>query len=117
MTQNEITTIRTMLTDVLAAHTAEIDGKFKVIEEKLIRIEAQTTKTNGRVNRHDQAITDLEKADITHIANCPLESRMKVVEADVSARKSVWRFVVIASGAILSFALFVIALMEYFSKT
>jgi hypothetical protein len=34
----------------------EIDGHFLTIKESLIRIEAQTIKTNGRVNRLERNI-------------------------------------------------------------
>jgi hypothetical protein len=41
----------------------EIDEKLHDIKETLVRIEVQTTKTNGRVSRHDEEFTRIKTRD------------------------------------------------------
>lgn len=41
-----------------------LNARFENVEDRLERIESQTTKTNGRVN-------ELEKKELTHTLNCP----------------------------------------------
>jgi hypothetical protein len=57
--------------ELLAAKLATVDEKFNTIHELLVRIEAQTVKTNGRVTAHDQKIQALEVARAAHFSECP----------------------------------------------
>lgn len=41
------------------------------IANQLSYIREQTTKTNGRVNKHDERIEDLYKKEANHLINCP----------------------------------------------
>lgn len=50
--------MRQMITDLLAIHTENIEGKFNVIRVELSAIKEQTTKTNGRVTRNEEAVSD-----------------------------------------------------------
>ena len=116
MTPNETAAIRQMLIDVVGAHTAEIDGKFELIKQELGHIKEQTTKTNGRVNKHDQLIIDLEKKNIEHFVSCPMRDRVETLEDSEKSKKSVYRFVSIVAGVFASLAVIVIAFFELIKK-
>lgn len=64
----------------LTLFTGQIDGlkelmntQFSSVHEQLVKIETQTTKTNGRVN-------ELEKREIKHNENCPQSDRLRKIE-------------------------------------
>jgi len=71
MTEKDINSIRQTINDLLAIHTAQIDGKFNVITTELSAIKEQTTKTNGTVRKHDAEIRTLQMAENVHVLNCP----------------------------------------------
>ena len=56
-----------------------INARFENVDDRLDRIEAQTTKTNGRV-------TELEKREIKHFAACP---NIPIIE-DIEKRLGFW---------------------------
>lgn len=76
---------RQMITDLLAIHTATIDGKFNLIEEKLDRIETQTVKTNGRVNKHDEELRALENSDLSRKSITSFTTKAIAITATVTA--------------------------------
>lgn len=76
---------RQMLTDVLATHTAIVDGKFNLIDEKLDRIETQTVKTNGRVNKHDEELRALENSDLSRKTVISFTTRAIAITATITA--------------------------------
>lgn len=47
-----------------------LNARFENIDDRLDRIETQTTKTNGRVN-------ELEKKELTHIMTCPQTKKIE----------------------------------------
>ena len=100
MTKQEKEDIRELLGDVIATHTAEINGKFLVIDEKLNSITAQTTKTNGKVLRLEEKVQTLEKMDLEHVINCPIAERVSTLENENLGAKSIriflWKVVAIA---------------------
>jgi predicted nuclease with TOPRIM domain len=108
--------IRQMLTDVLAGHTSEINGRYNVIHSNLIQIKEQTTKTNGRVTALEDKLEKLEKTEIQHIINCPNTGRISVLETAEISRKSVFRFVSIVAVVAASTAGIVIAIIELVKK-
>jgi hypothetical protein len=89
MTKADKDEMREMLTDILSGHIEKIDGKFNLIDEKLERIESQTTKTNGRVNRLETVSMDTLIKQKEHIINCPLNERVKTLEGDVITSKTI----------------------------
>lgn len=71
MTEKDISSIRQMITDIGAANTAEIKGELALIKQEVSFVREQTTRTNGRVNRHDEEIKNLSKTEDLHVVNCP----------------------------------------------
>ena len=117
MTKQDKDEIREMLGDVLAAHNEKIDGKFNLINEKLERIEAQTTKTNGRVNKLEDKTEQLKINDIEHIINCPLVSRVKTIEETEQFKKGELRMITILSTVTASIAAIIISIAAiYFNN-
>ena len=49
-----------------------LNANFINVNERLDRIETQTTKTNGRV-------TSLEHKELTHIQNCPMSPKIEKI--------------------------------------
>lgn len=83
MSEKDVEAVRQILESLISVHTAQIDGKFEVIKNELQHIKEQTTRTNGRVNKHDEQIRSLREADIQHIIDCPVESRIVHVESGI----------------------------------
>lgn len=92
--------IRELFNDLLNAHSERIEGKFNLINEKLERIEQQTIKTNGRVNKHDEQINELQQADIKHTINCPFASDVKELQNIEQQRKGQQKTLKIVSAVI-----------------
>lgn len=92
MTEKDVNAIRQMITDLLSIHTENIDGKFNVIRVELSAIKEQTTKTNGRVSRHDEDLTAINKAKDLYYTNCPHNKSI----GDFEAIRKYWRVFAVA---------------------
>ena len=117
MDANDRAEIRQMLTDILAGHTNEINGRYNVIHSNLIQIKEQTTKTNGRVTALETKLDTLEKTEIQHVINCPNTKRISELENNELGRKSIYRFIGTVAFVIFSVAGLVIAVMEIIYQT
>ena len=117
MTEKDLNMIRQTMTDVLATHTAEINGRFNVIHTQLLAIKEQTTKTNGRVTKAEEVLKGLEIADINHLAMCPNQSRIKALEDAKTEENGMVKFVFKAGSIIGGVALIVIAVLELIYKS
>ena len=93
MTSEDKAEFRAELKEILHEHISGIIGiqdakedtiKYRLdsIENKLDKIEIQTTKTNGRV-------TALEKSDMMHYANCPNVREIKNIQNSQMKRAAV----------------------------
>lgn len=60
--------------------TSLINARFENVEDRLVRIEAQTTKTNGRVS-------ELEQKELTHIITCPNVPKIEKINEDLAEYK------------------------------
>ena len=117
MTANETAAIRQMLTDVISTHTAEINGKFLVIDEKLNSITIQTTRTNGTVKCNTEDILKLKESSLTHFTSCPVSQRVKGLEDKELSRNGIKQFVIRTAGWIIASATLIIAFLEYKIRT
>ena len=86
--------LKEFLNQILDTHTAQIngkfnviEGKFNVIEVKLTNIETQTTKTNGRVNKLEDKVEVLQKDESNHVNNCPQAKRIAALEEQSNQNK------------------------------
>lgn len=109
--------MRQLLTDVLATHTAQIDGKFELIKQELGQIKEQTTKTNGRVTRLEEKTEVLKINDIEHVTHCPHASRIQSLENSELSKKSIYKFIGVAAAAIAAIASIVIAFFSLVLKS
>lgn len=116
MTTEERAEVRQMLTDVLRGHHEEMKGRLNVIQANLLRVEAQTTKTNGRVTIVEDKIEILEKEEIKHSVNCPNESRIKTLEEAEISRKAIIRFVVGGSALAGTIGALLAVIVNWLSK-
>lgn len=112
-----------MLTDVLAAQTAEINGKFKVVEQRMIRfeegqirIEAQTTKTNGRVTNHDALLQKMQLIEKDHFVKCPNTDKIEMLEEYKTKTDTLKNFIIWAGGTTMAAILLVLAILEFLNK-
>jgi len=87
-----------------------INARFENVEDRLVRIEAQTTKTNGRVS-------ELEHRELTHIQNCPMSPKIEKINEELGEYKMFKKYPKIAlaliAGAVL---LFLITTFESIEK-
>jgi len=65
-----------MNNEVLNEKFTNVNEKFANVNQKLTSIEMQTTKTNGRVNKLEIKMEDIDKESITHIIKCPVKKEL-----------------------------------------
>lgn len=110
MNLSDTNEMRQLLTDVLAAHTAKIDGKFELIKQELHQIKEQTTKTNGRVTKLEDRTDALKIAAIEHETKGSHAERIKALEDSQLSRISILKFVASVAAVISVVASLVFAL-------
>lgn len=100
MTEKERAEQRQMIEDILGKFIEHTEGQFKVVELRMIefekgqiRIENQTTKTNGTLIKHDAQIRTLQMGEAVHEINCP---HGKAIEDLMTIRKN-WKVYGIAA--------------------
>jgi hypothetical protein len=76
MTKDE----RELLDEKFKGLTTLVNAQFTNVHERLDKIEAQTSKTNGRV-------TELEKKELTHILNCPQTEKINIINEELTEYK------------------------------
>jgi hypothetical protein len=116
MDKNEREIIREMFTDVLATHSAVLNGEFKVIKTELSSIKIQTTKTNGRVTSLEKEVGEIKLEEVQHIINCPNTQRIGTLEKSDVSRKSVLKFISISIGITLGVIGIVFTIMTFIIK-
>lgn len=60
-------------------HTS-INLQFDGIKNQLNNIEKQTTRTNGRVNKLEESVIELQLSNAKHVYNCPQNNRFDKLE-------------------------------------
>ena len=104
MTKDDRSEIREMLTDIIGAHTAAVDGKFDVIQVQLHAIREQTTKTNGRVTVLEEKQRNLETENNLHFEHCPHTDAINSLKNENVSRKAIYKFILasitISSGLV-----------------
>jgi len=100
----------TTLTTLMNAH-------FLTIDDRLFKIETQTTKTNGSVRDNEKRIVELEKADIEHIVRCPAIPQIQEINDQLAEYKMFKKYPKIGIGVLL-IALIIVAMsgLELFNK-
>lgn len=107
---------RQMINDVIGKPLEEIIGRLNVIQANLVRVEGQTTKTNGRVTACEDKIETLEKDEIKHAVNCPNLLRLKTLEEAEISRKAIIRFIVGGSALAGTIGGLVAVIVNWVSK-
>jgi hypothetical protein len=87
MTKADKDEIKGILHDYVSGVMARVDSKFEIIDLKLDRIEAQTTKHNGRM-------TVLEMKEARHTIECPNVGKIRDLEDHVLTTKHLKKWVV-----------------------
>ncbi len=84
-----------------------INAHFQNVEDKLERIETQTTKTNGRVTLAENKINELERKELTHIQTCPQAPKVEKINEELSEYRLFIKHpklgIAIIAGAVLLF--------------
>lgn len=115
MTDKERSEQRQLINDILGVFVERMEGqfetmsvRFEVLDVKLEAIKEQTTKTNGRVSKHDIELIAINKAEILHPINCP---HGKSIEELLTIKKN-WKVYAI-SGLVIGFLAIASALTVY----
>jgi hypothetical protein len=82
----------------LAISVARLEGKMDRLAEILRRVEVQTTKTNGRVDQHADAIDSLESKDHAREAAEAVRSQLAEVVKRERAESRASRFAWVAAA-------------------
>jgi len=83
---------------------------FKTQTEILTRIEAQTTKTNGRVTELEETVHNLELQDKDHVLSCPHGTRIGEIDRDLEEYRMAKRYPKFTAGAIVMVGIGVVLL-------
>lgn len=70
-----------------------IKSQNQMIINRLDKIENQTTKTNGRVNKLELSVNDLQNIDNQHKMQCPHNQRFEALENYVNKNKNIKKFI------------------------
>jgi hypothetical protein len=113
---------------------AQFNGALDLIKFKLESIEAQTKKTNGRVNKLEEDTYDIEEKlnnqmknidksievlrtnDIEHVLHCPNVARIKVIEDTQLTTKSIYKFIGVLIGGLSTLTLLILTALQIFVK-
>lgn len=87
--------IKTTIQEIIKGYLVQEDSKFEIINYKLDQINAQTTKTNGRVNK-------LEESNLTHQFTCPLNAKVRTLEDAQLSKKAINNMLIKAIGISVS---------------
>lgn len=109
MTKDE----RELIDEKFTGLTHLINARFETIEDRLERIEGQTTKTNGRV-------TSLEHKELTHIQNCPVSPKIEKINEELAEYKMLKKYpkigIGIVAAAVLMFLITTLTSIEKVKK-
>jgi hypothetical protein len=133
MTDSDEKKVRQMIADITGQHHAELKGLLNVMSANLVRIEeigSRTEKhaerTNGRVTKLEEQVSELKNAEITHVLKCPNIKDIKVINEKVVnlekmevSRKAVSTFtwkqigaIGIIAGTVLGILTFILNIIE-----
>lgn len=79
----------------------KIDINQAFTAQALLRIETQTTKTNGRVSSLEVKIWELEKDEVTHILNCPNVPKIEALEKENLEIRVIKKYPKLALGVLV----------------
>jgi tetrahydromethanopterin S-methyltransferase subunit G len=129
MTEADQKKVKEMIQDGLLPLSNEILGRLNVLCEKMVRIEANTErtekhaeKTNGKVAEHEKEIYLLKESNATHMIKCPqtkeiheINQKITTLEKMEVGREAVQKFtwkqltgIGIVAGIVFGFLKFVI---------
>jgi len=76
-----------------------LEQKFEIINTKLDFIKEQVTKTNGRVDELEDKVEVLEKSEIAHVVNCPVNPKLRIIEDRLLSQYAVKKYMAYMLGA------------------
>lgn len=107
--------VRQMLTDIIAGPLNEVRGELKLANSKLGSIDNQTKITNGRVNKLEERVHDLENADpepptLHTVADCAQATVIQDLRDNMISTKAIKKAIVqtLASSAAIVAVLYTI---------
>jgi hypothetical protein len=84
-----------------------MNAHFHNVDDRLDKIEKQTTLTNGRV-------TELEKKEIGHIINCPQAAKVRKLEDTQLSSQTIRKWVVTSIGVAVGLTGIVFTVIKFF---
>jgi len=99
MTEQDEKKVRQMIVDVIGKPLEEIIGRLNVLNANVTRIEGNTERTekhaertNGRVTKLEDDVSDLKKVNIAHFVQCPNTEKIINLEKMEVSRKAIAAF-------------------------
>lgn len=93
MTPKEITLFENVIKQSISSVGEQIKGEINLVKLDLTYIKKRSDELNSMLEEHEKKISELQKANIDHFVNCPIESRVKSLEATELANKSIYSFI------------------------
>ena len=67
----------------------KMDSEFGIINMSLEKILEQTTRHNNRMTKAEGRLKDLEDKELTHVINCPMIPKVRILEDTALSSKSI----------------------------
>jgi len=113
-----------LLNLVLGKPIAEINGKVDGMQKDIVYIKGQTTITNHRVSKLEDATHSLEKEQADHVLKCPNTATInsnfnRIIELEKIdwGRKSIWKFIITSSLLIGTVVGIILGIVDVLFKT
>ena len=116
MNEKDFMAISKIVSETIILHMSKFDSQLQMINNNVEHVKEKTIDTIEIVNTHSDQISELQRATIEHVVDCPIDSRVKKLEIADATKAGMWKFAVILGTVMTTVFSIVIAVFEIYLK-